>query len=229
MHLVDWFPTLPSYQAFNHRLNFLAPALQALAEALVCKMPVQASVKSHLLDSMPIVVAKGTRSNQAKVAPELCDKSYCSSQKMWYYGVKLHSLGQKRFEALPLPVCLQVSRASDNDLTVAKQLLPFFKNMDIFADKIYRSMPWQEELETHNNIRIHTPVKMKKEQKSLCSNDKLFSKAISRTRQAIEAFFAWIQDKTQIHLASKVRSLSGLIAFIFARLALVCFLLLGAF
>ena len=31
-HLLDWFPKLPSYAAFSHRLNFLAPAFQALAD-----------------------------------------------------------------------------------------------------------------------------------------------------------------------------------------------------
>ena len=31
-HLKDWFPKLPSYQAFSDRLNKLAPAFQALSE-----------------------------------------------------------------------------------------------------------------------------------------------------------------------------------------------------
>ena len=31
-HLLDCFPKLPSYAAFSRRLNFLAPAFQALAE-----------------------------------------------------------------------------------------------------------------------------------------------------------------------------------------------------
>ena len=31
-HLLEWFPKLPSYQAFSERLNRLAPAFQALAE-----------------------------------------------------------------------------------------------------------------------------------------------------------------------------------------------------
>jgi hypothetical protein len=31
-HLLEWFPKLPSYQAFSDRLNRLAPAFQALAE-----------------------------------------------------------------------------------------------------------------------------------------------------------------------------------------------------
>jgi hypothetical protein len=43
--------------------------------------------------------------------------------------------------------------------------------------------------------------------------------AVSAIRQPIEAFFSWLQEKTHIHIASKVRSANGLLAFIFARLA----------
>ena len=31
-HLLEWFPKLPSYQAFSDRLNRLAPAFQVLAK-----------------------------------------------------------------------------------------------------------------------------------------------------------------------------------------------------
>jgi len=227
MHLSDWFPKMPSYREFNRRINFLGEALREFAELLMVKLPTDSQVSSHILDSMPVVVAKGTR--KAKTAPEICNKTYCSSQKMWYYGVKLHVLGQKQYKALPLPVLMQVSPAAENDLTVARQFLPQFEGLEIFADKIYRSEEWQVLLEQQNKIYVSTPIKLKKGQKALDSADKLFSEAVSRTRQAIESFFSWIQEKTAIHHASKVRSLKGLISFIYARLAVVCLLLAARF
>jgi hypothetical protein len=42
---------------------------------------------------------------------------------------------------------------------------------------------------------------------------------ISSIRQPIESFFNWIQEKTKIQHASKVRSTNGLFAFVFARIA----------
>jgi len=66
-------------------------------------------------------------------------------------------------------------------------------------------------------------------QKVLDSADKLYSLAVSRTRQAIESFFAWIQKKTKIQSASKVRSLQGLLSFVFARFSVVYLLLAGCF
>lgn len=227
MHLSDWFPKLPSYQAFNHRLNFLSETLRELAEMLLTALPTNSQVKSHLLDSMPIVVTKGTR--KGKIAAEICNKSYCASQNMWYYGVKLHVLGQKRFEALPVPVLMHITPAADSDLTVAKQFLPVFQGIEIFADKIYQSQEWESTLEAENYIHILSPVKLKKGQKELDSADKLYSRAISRARQAIESFFSWIQEITCIHLASKVRSLNGLLSFLYARLAVVCLFLAARF
>jgi len=222
-HLLDWFPKIPSYKEYVRRINFLSDALREFAEMLMDMLPTDSQISSHLLDSMPIVVAKGIR--KAKTAPEICNKTYCSSQQMWYYGVKLHVLGQKRPKTLPMPVLMQVSPAAENDLTVAKHFLPHFEGLEIFADKIYRSEDWQVLLEQNNKIYIQTPVKLKVGQKALDSADKLFSEAVSRTRQAIESFFSWIQEKTAIHRASKVRSLNGLLSFIYARLAVVCIFL----
>jgi len=226
-HLSDWFPKIPSYQEFNRRINFLSEALREFAEMLMDILPTDSQISSHLLDSMPIVVTKGTR--KGNVAQEVCNKTYCSSQNMWYYGVKLHVLGQKQHEALPLPILMHITPAAENDLTVAKHFLPRFEGLEIFADKIYQSHEWQSLLEQNNKICITSPVKLKHGQKVLDSADKLFSETVSRARQAIESFFSWIQEKTNIQRASKVRSLNGLLSFIYARLAVVCILLAARF
>jgi len=51
------------------------------------------------------------------------------------------------------------------------------------------------------------------------------STSVSRVRQPIESLFNWIQEKTHIQVASKVRSSKGLIVHIFGRLAAALFLL----
>ena len=96
------------------------------------------------------------------------------------------------------------------------------RNIDIYADKMYASKPWADEI-AGRNVNIFTPIKLKKGQQTLDSADKLFSSAVSRTRQAIESFFNWVNQKTHIQSASIVRSDHGLIAFIFARLAALTF------
>ena len=81
-HLLDWFPKLPSYQAFSNRLNRLAPAFQALAESWLGAIGVDLQERmEYIVDSCPIILAKGPRSGHAKIARELCEKSYNSSRK----------------------------------------------------------------------------------------------------------------------------------------------------
>ena len=219
----DWFPKLPKYKAFNKRFCYLADAIKTLANELLSELTgITPECITHLTDSMPIVVAKQSRSNRAKVAPDLCDKGYCDSKKMWYYGIKLHALGQQQYKMLPLPKLMQLSPASQHDRKVSEEMLMDASGIDLFADKAYINAAWQADLSDNQQINIVTPIKLVKGQKRLDSADGLFSTAVSRVRQPIESFFNWIQDLTQIHIASKVRSSNGLISFVFARISLAC-------
>ncbi|MEL6699119.1 MAG: transposase, partial [Bacteroidota bacterium] len=49
--------------------------------------------------------------------------------------------------------------------------------------------------------------------------DKLFSTAVSRIRQPVEAIFNWLEQKVELQDASKVRSTKGLIVHTFGKLA----------
>ena len=123
-HLLDWFPKLPSYQAFSDRLNRLAPAFQSLAEIWLGLIGVnEQGCMDYIVDSCPIILAKGPRSGQAKVANELCEKSYNSSRKEWYYGMKLHAVVVRRPGHLPLPLSLMAFGAAQHDLPAAKKIL----------------------------------------------------------------------------------------------------------
>jgi hypothetical protein len=48
---------------------------------------------------------------------------------------------------------------------------------------------------------------------------------VSSVRQPIESLFNWIQEKTGIQTASKVRSYNGLMVHIFGRLAAAMFMM----
>jgi len=218
----SWFPNMPAYQNFIRRINYLAPAFQRLSILLMREKVIDETILSHLLDSLPIIVASEKRSGSAKAASGLCQKGYCSSNGFYYYGVKLHVLGQKQYQALPNMRSMWISSAAENDLTVAKEWLEGIYNMEIFADKAYASEAWAAVLQ-ERNVRLYTPIKLQKGQEYLDSADSLLSRAVSRARQAIESFFNWMQEKTHIQFASKVRSEDGLIAFIFARLASLAF------
>lgn len=77
----------------------------------------------------------------------------------------------------------------------------------------------KERLSETQALELITPVKKKKGQKTLSAADKLYSEAIGRMRQPIESLFSWIDEKTGIQRASKVRSYRGLLVHVFGRLA----------
>jgi len=222
----EWFPKLPKYKGFNYRLCALAGTLQVLTEVICEEMELPEETKERLTDSMPIVVAKSVRSGFAKTAGDICNKGYCASKREYYYGVKLHFLGQRRIGALPKPEGICISKASEFDLTVAKRWLTNFHDFPLFCDKAYADKKWANDLFTFQNITLITPKKLAKGQKELNPGDKLFSSFVSSIRQSVESFFAWLQEKTRIQSASKVRSANGLITHIFGRLA-AAFLMLA--
>ena len=219
----EWFPDLPSYQAYNSRICYLADAFKELAGILLCGIGLDPSHSDFVNDSIPIVVANGRRSSRAKTARELCGKGYCASKDMWYYGVKLHTLAQCNYKALPTPTLMVVSTASEHDLTVAKEMLADVMNIRVFGDTAFADKEWKAAMRSKNNVEILTPIKRKKGQEKLSFWAGVYSSAISSVKQAIESFNNWIVEKTNIQRASKVRSADGLTAFIFARIACACF------
>ena len=219
----EWFPDLPSYQAYSNRINYLADAFKVLASVLLCGLGLDTSHSDFTMDSIPIVVAGAKRSGRAKTADELCNKGYCASKSMHYYGIKLHIFAQCNYKAMPTPALMIISKASEHDLTVAKELLDDVRNVRIFGDMAFIDKEWQANMLTQNNVRILTPIKRKKGQKQLPYWSRLYSAAISGVKQAIESLNNWLIEKTNIQRASKVRSAAGLTAFVFARIACACF------
>lgn len=222
-YLLSWFPTLPSYQAFNRRLNFLSELFAPLCQLLLREVPVE-GVDFHksLLDSMPIITCSGKR--EGKVAPELTDKGYCSTKRMHYYGVKLHALGFRRQDTLPLPEWLMISPASTHDLSALRNEIGQLVDRHIFADKAYSDTQFNQELERENRSYIFTPIKLIKgqsqwERQFNKAGDDLFSRAVSKIRQPIESLFNWFIEKVNLQKASKVRSTKGLIVHVFGKLA----------
>lgn len=221
---LEWFPFLPSYQAFNNRLNRLEDVFPKLLESILKEISSNPDIRQHigLLDSFPIMLAKSPRCDKAKVGREegVANKGYCSSKDIYYHGVKIHIFATKAQETLPIPKYIGLTPGGESDLkAVEMSILPLCVNMDIYADKAYFKEVLVRELKEKQNVSLYTPIKKEKGQERLNSADKLFSEAVSRMRQPIESLFNWIQEKTHIQFASKVRSTKGIFIHVFGRLA----------
>ena len=229
-HYRSWFPDLPSYQAFNARLNRLNPVFPLLIADLVPRWQELAlgaqELEFLLTDSMPIITCSGKR--YGRVAPELTDKGYNSTKSMHFWGVKLHVVSVFHKGSLPAVEFVAVSGASEHDLSAQRELLSSNGNRLAFADKAFVDSKLAADFAQQGG-KLYVPVKNKRGQCAIYRQwhkaaDELYSKAVSSIRQPIESFFNWLIEKTDIQRASKVRSTKGLLVHIFGRIAAAVFL-----
>lgn len=222
----SWFPEMPSYQAFNRRLNLLEHSFQSLFAHLLANLHVQQAnfSQDYLIDSMPIMLAQGTRSKQAKVAQEVAKTGFSAVKQINFHGVRLHLIAHKQTDCLPLPTKVWLREGNVHDLTALREIsdeLP--KGINLFGDKAYLDESFKAELK-EQQIHLFTPIK-KPKKLELTNEQKHFNKTVSTFRQPIESFFKWLIDKTDIQRASSVRSTEGLIIHCLGKLTFALLLL----
>ena len=209
------------------RLNRLSECFKVLSKRLIDSFATDdCDFDISLVDSMPIITCSG-RNREAKVAREIVDKGFCSTKNQHYYGLKLHALAFRRKGTIPFPESIIFTSAEDNDLTIFKQNLgDAIYDRTIFGDKIYSDFEYfnQDKKQTQN-IEMLTPVKAIKglseqeKQRNKAYKD-LFFAAVSKIRQPIESFFNWLNEKTKIQRAHKVKSTSGLLVHTMGKIAI---------
>ena len=79
-----WFPKLPTYTAFIQRLNKVAEVFAPWLEMIITEREVKGGTNAWLVDSFPVALAKQGHRFKAKVAPELANAGYYSTQKLYY-------------------------------------------------------------------------------------------------------------------------------------------------
>ena len=224
---LDWFPSIPSYQAFNRRLNLLTDNFQLLFGHLLKNLQYQykdSLTDDFLVDSMPIMLACGSRSKQARVATDIANCGFSAVKQTNFHGVRLHLIGNRQSGSLPLPSKVWIKESNVHDLVALKEVQDELPNsISLFGDKAYADSKFKSELQ-QRNIKLLTPIK-KPKKKELSKAEKHFNKTISSIRQPIESFFKWLIDKTDIQRASQVRSTDGLIIHCLGKLTFALLLL----
>ena len=225
-HWREWFPALPSYQAFNRRLNRASAAFALLLQDSLAQAAQQLGGGSdRLLDSLPVMLAKGARGDAARVARGLAAKGYCASKKLYYHGVKLHLVARKRDRRLPVPETLVLTSAAVHDLTAFQQRLAWPEEGALFGDKAYGDAQTREALAARH-VTLCTPEKRPLGRVKDEWHTGLWSRFVSAMRQPLESCFNWLIQRAGIQDASKVRSADGLLVHCYGKLTVCCFLLL---
>jgi hypothetical protein len=219
-----WFPRLPSYQTFVLRLNRLEPTFQtlgaALSEALVATRTPEFD---HLVDSLPVMLAQHGHSYRARVGREIADIGFCAAKKTRFHGVRLHCIAQRRANRLPLPTQVWLCAASHHDSKAFNEQQPELPTTELFGDLAYPTPEIISHLK-EQQTRLVAPQK-KPKGTDLTLDQKYYNRLVRRIRQPVESLFNWMQEKTGIQRASKVRSTDALMIHCWGKLAVAFFLL----
>ena len=197
----SWFPSLPSYQAFNDRLNRLCDGFAILMVDFFNTVNLPADrLKVIIGDSFPVITCSHKR--KAKVAKELTAKGYCATKKLHFYGIKIHAIALQQKGTLPIAQYFDMTPANVHDLSATRDILERIDADITVADKAYEDAALERKLQQNNNVLL-TPLKNKKGwQAMLKKTDQAFSdvfnKAVSTIRQPIESLFNWINELTHI-------------------------------
>ena len=224
-HWRECFPSLPAYQAFNRRLNELAPAFELLITELLTSQAWQiAASDDRLIDSVPVMLARGTRANRARVAPELADTGFCATKQQYYRGVKLHFIAARRSKQLPLLEKVHISQASQHDLSALREVSPSLPSgCGLFADKAYFHRETEDGCKEQGWFLAASYKRHRHEAEKDVPT--LYNRFVSAIRQPLESLFNWLIQKTDVQNASRVRSSQGLKVHCYGKLAVACLLL----
>lgn len=219
-----WFPRLPSYQTFVLRLNRLEPTFQTVGAVLSDALAVRGVPEcDHLVDSLPVMLARHGHSYGARVGREVADIGFCAAKKTRFHGVRLHCLAQRRTGRLPLPAQVWLCAASHHDSKAFIGQQPEIATTELFGDLAYPT----PEIISHlreQQTRLIAPRK-KPKGAELTKDEKYYNRLVRRIRQPIESLFSWMEEKTGIQRASKVRSTEALMIHCWGKLAVAFFLL----
>ena len=165
-----------------------------------------------LIDTEPVEVCQPQHSHQTKAAQPFAQKGYCAAKRKYYVGAKLQIVAHARVNKLPVPYEFALASASFHDLDIAKSTLPYsdFENIELYGDLAYQDQQFQLELFEQKKIHLITPIKKKKGQHNLFLFQQASNSIHSSTRQPVDTLFGWINKKTGIQNASRVRSVDGL-------------------
>lgn len=223
----DWFPHLPSYERYNKRLNRISSVMPLIVSDL-CRIrfkDLQRRGQLHdegwlLTDSFPVVCCAGNRSGV--VAPELTDRGYNSTKNMHFWGVKVHVIGIKVPNGLPVPYKLWVAPASEHDYRAQVSELEQLAQSNLSGDKAFESKELIDQFERQGGTwmigKKDNYRKRTQERQRHIAADNMYNRSVAKLKQPIEALFAAFH-KMGVQTASLVRSTAGLTRQLMGRIA----------
>jgi len=175
---------------YNKRKRKLFDYIEEIRKTLAAKL--NDFEQYFIVDSMPLEVCKISRAGRSKICKEqeytFPNKGYCASQKMYYYGYKLHGVCSVSgvFQSL------DITLASVHDINYLKDIQTQLSDCVLLGDRGYLSATYQLDLFQTANIRLETPKRIN--QKDYEPQPYIFKKS----RKRIETLFSQLCDQFMI-------------------------------
>lgn len=175
---------------YNRRKRKLFPYMENIRQNIASKF--NAFENYFVMDSMPLEVAKLSRSSRSTICKEhgfsFPDKGYCAAQKQPYYGYKIHAICSVSgvFQSF------DITPASVHDINYLRDIKKQMSDCVILGDKGYLSAQWQLNLFEAVNIKLETPKRMNQQ------DFKPFPFLFRRSRKRIETLFSQLCDQFMI-------------------------------
>ena len=203
-HWREWFPALPAHQTLNSRLNEPAPAFELLIEQLLVSGAWHiGATDDRLIDSVPVMPARGTRANRGRVAHGLADTGFCAAKQQHYRGVKRHFIAARQIAKLPLPEKIHLSPASQHDLSALREVSPSLAaGCGLFADKAYFHRDTEEACKERGWFLVAAYKRHRHETEKDVPT--LYNRFVSAIRQPLESLFSWLIQRTDLQNAWRV-------------------------
>ena len=186
---------------YNRRRRKLFYTREQIRKQMADKISSNSSY--YIVDSMPLEVCKLSRSTRKGICREdfetSPDNGYCATQKMYYYGYKLHA------------VCntdgvfsdFELTKASVHDIHYLKNIKLNHCNCTVMGDKGYLSVDHQLNLFEQNNIRLEVPMRINQKD---CRQQPFI---LRKSRKRIETLFSQLCDQFMIR-RNYAKSFDGL-------------------
>lgn len=175
------------YNRRRRKLFFVKERIRkALSEQLI------GSENYFIVDSMPLEICKLSRSSRTTICKEdyltSPSKGYCASQKLHFYGYKLHAV----CSSTGVFSNFELTQAAVHDIHFLKNIKNNFSSCVIIGDKGYISADYQLDLFTSSQIKLEVPMRIN--QQDYKKQPYLFRK----TRKRIETLFSQLCDQFMI-------------------------------
>jgi len=199
------FPHLVDQSQFNRRARALRLLVEELRRNFLNSLGVLHET-AFLLDTKPVPVVGYKRRKSHSEFRQSADFGYCVARRLHYFGYKFVAL--TTFGGLPIVYELVPANTDERD--AAEEVLEAVRQCDIFGDKGFIGVEWQEKVKEQTGNRIWTVKRVNQTEQ----NPKSFDRWLNSVRERIEGTFNELQNtgrnlerlltKTVIGLSTRV-------------------------